>query len=212
VGVGGTGRIRVPPARPERSGARSWNYRLSSIGQDERLSGPRRVRGQRGAGRVRLGASCGGHDQAHQADTCPRPCAGPSGHLARGSQNASRARPKASGWFDNRTQKITPERSDSPDPQWGSSGRELLDRAEDLSQLSHRLTGRHRTQAHSQDIRRILTCGFGFWRTGWADGIGLRIRRLGVRVPPSAPRPVGQQSTVSRHFAEAPTLLRGHPQ
>ena len=41
--------------------------------------------------------------------------------------------------------------------------------------------------ADSLDIRRILTCGFGFWRTGWTDGIDLRIRRLGVRVPPSAP-------------------------
>ena len=37
----------------------------------------------------------------------------------------------------------------------------------DLSQLSHRLSGQHRTQADSLDIRRILTCGFGFWRTGW---------------------------------------------
>ena len=35
----------------------------------------------------------------------------------------------------------------------------------DLSQPSHRLTGRHRTQADSLDIRRILTCGYGFWRT-----------------------------------------------
>jgi hypothetical protein len=32
----------------------------------------------------------------------------------------------------------------------------------DLSQLSHRLTGQHRTQAHSLDIWRILTCGHGF--------------------------------------------------
>ena len=46
----------------------------------------------------------------------------------------------------------------------------------DLSQISHRLTGLYRTQADSLDIRRTLTCGFGFWRTGWTDGIGLRIR------------------------------------
>ena len=58
----------------------------------------------------------------------------------------------------------------------------------DLSQLSHRLSGPRRTQAQSLDIRRILTCGFGFWRTDRTNGIDLRIRRLGVRVPPSAPR------------------------
>jgi hypothetical protein len=29
----------------------------------------------------------------------------------------------------------------------------------DLSQLSHRLSGQRRTQAHNLDIRRILTCG-----------------------------------------------------
>jgi hypothetical protein len=32
----------------------------------------------------------------------------------------------------------------------------------DLSQLSHRLSGRHRTEAHRLDIRRTLTCGSGF--------------------------------------------------
>ena len=46
----------------------------------------------------------------------------------------------------------------------------------DLSQPSHRLTGRHRTRADSLDIRRILTCGFGFWRTGRTHGIDLRIK------------------------------------
>src|SRR6266480_3692512 len=34
---------------------------------------------------------------------------------------------------------------------------------------------------------RTLTCRYGFWRTGRTGGIDLRIRRLGVRVPPSAP-------------------------
>src|SRR6185312_15324718 len=43
--------------------------------------------------------------------------------------------------------------------------------------ISHRLSGPHRTEADSLDIRRILTCGYGFWRTGWTDGIDLRIRR-----------------------------------
>jgi len=46
----------------------------------------------------------------------------------------------------------------------------------DLSQLSYRLSGRRRTEEDSLDIRRILTCGYGFWRTGWTDGIDLRIR------------------------------------
>jgi hypothetical protein len=49
----------------------------------------------------------------------------------------------------------------------------------DLSQLSHGLSGQHRTQTHSLDIRRILTCGYGRWRTRWTLSIGLRIRRLG---------------------------------
>jgi hypothetical protein len=49
----------------------------------------------------------------------------------------------------------------------------------DLSQPSHRLTGRHRTQADSLDIRRILTCGYGFCRTGRTHGIDLRNRRPG---------------------------------
>jgi hypothetical protein len=56
-----------------------------------------------------------------------------------------------------------------------------------VSQLSHRLGGRHWTEADSLDIQRTLTCGSGFWRTGRTHGIDLRIRRLGVRVPPSAP-------------------------
>ena len=34
---------------------------------------------------------------------------------------------------------------------------------------------------------RMMTCGYGFQRTGWTHRIDLRIRRLGVRVPPSAP-------------------------
>ena len=46
-----------------------------------------------------------------------------------------------------------------------------------LSQLSHTLSGRRRTEEDSLDIRRILTCGYGFWRTGWTDGIDLRIKR-----------------------------------
>ena len=38
-------------------------------------------------------------------------------------------------------------------------------------------SGQHRTQAHSLDIRRILTCGSGFRRTGWTDGLDDLINR-----------------------------------
>jgi hypothetical protein len=60
----------------------------------------------------------------------------------------------------------------------------------DLSQLSHRLSGQYRIQAHSLDIWRILTCGYGFCRTGWTHGIDLRIRctMLVVCAEPSVPR------------------------
>jgi hypothetical protein len=44
-----------------------------------------------------------------------------------------------------------------------------------ISQLSHRLTGRHRTRADGPDIKWTLSCGYGFWRTDRTDGIGLRI-------------------------------------
>ena len=56
----------------------------------------------------------------------------------------------------------------------------------DLSQLSHGLAGRRRTRPDDLDIRRTLICGYGFCRTGRTCSIDLRIRRLGVRVPPSA--------------------------
>jgi hypothetical protein len=49
----------------------------------------------------------------------------------------------------------------------------------DLSRLSHRLVGRHRTGADGLDIQWILTCGYGFWRADWTCGVGLRIRRPG---------------------------------
>ena len=56
------------------------------------------------------------------------------------------------------------------------------------SSASHGLAGRHRTQAPVLDNWWTMTCGYGFRRTGRTLGIDLRIRRLGVRVPPSAPR------------------------
>jgi hypothetical protein len=43
-----------------------------------------------------------------------------------------------------------------------------------LSRLSHRLIGQHRAQADSLSLRRILTRGYGFWRTGRTRGIDLR--------------------------------------
>ncbi len=46
----------------------------------------------------------------------------------------------------------------------------------DLSQLSHGLVGRHRIRPDGLDIQWTLTCGYGFLRTGWKDGIDLRIR------------------------------------
>jgi hypothetical protein len=65
----------------------------------------------------------------------------------------------------------------------GKAGRQTARarmRAEgDLSQLSHRLSGQRRTQAHNLDIRRILTCGSGLWRTDRMHGIDLRIRSWG---------------------------------
>jgi hypothetical protein len=56
-----------------------------------------------------------------------------------------------------------------------------------LSQPSHILVGRHRTRASSSDTRWTLTCGNRPARTGQTSFPRLRIRRLGVRVPPSAP-------------------------
>src|SRR5262249_49029818 len=43
-------------------------------------------------------------------------------------------------------------------------------------------------RADGLDIQWTLACGYRFWRTDRTGGIDLRIRRLGVRVPPSAPR------------------------
>src|SRR5487761_1132428 len=50
--------------------------------------------------------------------------------------------------------------------------------------------GQDRTRVASLDLRRTLACGYGLRGTGWISGTDLRIRRLGVRIPPSAlPRP-----------------------
>jgi len=81
-----------------------WNKRLGNYRPGRAVERPAPRTGQRSAGRSRLGASCGGHDQAHQAGTCR----GPSGaRLGNSREEAERERgtPKASGWFDNRTQR-----------------------------------------------------------------------------------------------------------
>ena len=74
----------------------------------------------------------------------------------------------------------------------------------ELSRLSHRLTGRPRARADGLDIQSTLTCGYRFCRTGRTRSIDLRIRRLGVRVPPSAPR---SKAPLSRGWGLLPTRL-----
>ncbi len=64
----------------------------------------------------------------------------------------------------------------------------LVDGQRDLSQPSHRLARRSRTRAVSLEELCTLTCGNGFTDTVRTVGSGLRIRRLGVRIPPSALR------------------------
>jgi hypothetical protein len=54
--------------------------------------------------------------------------------------------------------------------------RQRLPTSRGLSQLSHELVGRHRTQALMLDNRWTMTSGYGLWRTGWTLSIDLRIR------------------------------------
>ena len=46
-----------------------------------------------------------------------------------------------------------------------------------LSQISHELTGRHRTMRLRRTLGRMLTCRYGFRGTGWTLSIELRIKR-----------------------------------
>ena len=108
------------PRSAKRSGLDLGNNRPSNVGQAERLSGPRCVRGRCGAGRIRLRASCGGDEHAHQADTSWGQVQAVWASRA-GLRNASR-QATAPGWFVNRTAKIASERSDSPDLGWGNEG------------------------------------------------------------------------------------------
>ena len=57
-----------------------------------------------------------------------------------------------------------------------------------ISQPSHILVRRQRTQRSSLDVSVDLTCGDRLSRTGRTPRTRLRIRRLGVRIPPAAPR------------------------
>ena len=61
----------------------------------------------------------------------------------------------------------------------------------DLSQISHGLVGQRWTQASISDIRWTMNCRIRV-PAHWP----LRIRRLGVRVPPSAPREVPDSGAV----------------
>ena len=72
-----------------------------------------------------------------------------------------------------------------------------------VSHPSHRLAGHDRIQPHALDIRPTLTCGYGLRRTGWTPRTDLRIRRLGVRVPPSAP-PKPQVSIMVTRYPARP--------
>src|ERR1700730_4518850 len=60
------------------------------------------------------------------------------------------------------------------------------------AQISHdfltNLVGRHRTQVSMLGNRWTMTCEYGLQRTGRTLSIDLLLRRLGVRVSPSAPR------------------------
>jgi hypothetical protein len=89
-----------------------------------RPGGPRRARGQRSAGRVRLGASCG-------VTTKPTRQA-PAGGRARarlGISYEQAGHAKASGWFDNRTPKIALNGQTVQTQTEGSRGCDLLDGA-----------------------------------------------------------------------------------
>lgn len=61
---------------------------------------------------------------------------------------------------------------------------------------------RHRTRALMLDNRWTLTCGYGFWHTGRALSIGLRIKWLRLKLLASAPPLPGGQvksSVCQRH-------------
>jgi hypothetical protein len=58
-----------------------------------------------------------------------------------------------------------------------------------VSHSSHRLTGRHRSQADSLDIRRILPCRYVFWCTG-REGPGRDRMPHPIQIVPAGNGPV----------------------
>src|SRR5690348_8444557 len=69
-----------------------------------------------------------------------------------------------------------------------------------LSLLSHRLVSWGRILVDFLDSRQTLTCVSGLRWTHRMLGTRLRIKRLGVRVPPSAPRPKAGPIAGNRPF------------
>jgi hypothetical protein len=67
------------------------------------------------------------------------------------------------------------------------AGKAVYPEGRPVSQPSHRLMGRRRTEMSAPHTWQTLACGYGLLWTGRTCPTGLRIRRLGVRVPPSAP-------------------------
>ncbi len=78
-----------------------------------------------------------------------------------------------------------------------------------LSHISHRLIGQGWTSIARPDNGETLTCEYGLQRTGWTPRTDLRIRRLGVRVPPSAP--AHRPSQTSHQPQLLPNLLPSEP-
>jgi hypothetical protein len=78
-----------------------------------------------------------------------------------------------------------------------------------ISQLSHRLAGRHRTRADGLDLRRTLTCGYGLRRTRWTSGTDLRSEGWGFESLRARP---GQRPLPIMEGAHLLTrLLAGRP-
>jgi hypothetical protein len=75
----------------------------------------------------------------------------------------------------------------------------MIDLPSRISQPSHRLGGRHRTQMSVPDTCWTLTCGYGFCRTHRTRRADLRIRRFGGSNPSErATATAGQGLVLSR--------------
>jgi len=115
AGLGGSSPLSS--AQPSDPG-QILDNRPSNIGQGERSSGPRPRTGATRRGPRPPGSIVWGSRPGHQADTGRRPSAGPVWASRARKSEREPGTPKASGWFDNRTQTIAPEPSGSPDPEW----------------------------------------------------------------------------------------------